>query len=60
MLTLQPAIESLADSGIEDLNRTLSDLRRVVASLERITSEVESNPGGFIAGAPRETVEVPQ
>ena len=60
VLTLQPAIESLADSGIEDLNRTLSDLRRVVASLERITSEVESNPGGFIAGAPRETVEVPQ
>ncbi|OLF73996.1 hypothetical protein AWH62_07560 [Maricaulis sp. W15] len=60
VLTLQPALESLADSGIEDLNRTLSDLRRVVASLERITSEVESNPGGFIAGAPRETVEVPQ
>lgn len=60
VLTLQPAIENLADSGIEDLNRTLADLRRVVASLERITSEVESNPGGFIAGAPRETVEVPQ
>ncbi|WP_417485935.1 MlaD family protein [Maricaulis sp.] len=60
VLTLQPAIESLSESGIEDLNRTLSDLRRVVASLERITSEVESNPGGFIAGAPRETVEVPQ
>jgi phospholipid/cholesterol/gamma-HCH transport system substrate-binding protein len=57
---ITPAFEDFADNGLEDLNRASSDLRRLVATLERIAAEIESNPGAFVAGAPRETVEVPQ
>ena len=58
--TLTPPLEEFADTGLEDLNRASSDLRRLIASLERITAEIEDNPGSFVAGTPRETVEVPQ
>ena len=58
--SVSPALSDFADNGLEDLNRASSDLRRLIASLERITAEIENNPGAFIAGAPRETVEVPQ
>lgn len=57
---LTPAIDSFAQSGIRDLNRSASDLRRLIAALERITQEVESNPGAFITGSPPETVEIPE
>ena len=60
MLTLQPAIEDFANGGIQDLNRAASDLRTLIATLERIATEIEQNPGAFVAGSPRETVEVPQ
>ena len=60
VLSVTPAIEDFADNGLEDLNQASSELRRLIASLERIALELENNPGGFIAGSPRETVEVPQ
>ena len=58
--TLTPAIESFAENGIDDLNRSASDLRRLIAALERITREIENNPGAFIAGSPPATVEIPE
>lgn len=58
--TITPPLEDFADSGLQDLNRASSDLRRLIATLERIALEIESNPGAFVAGSPRETVEVPQ
>jgi len=60
ILTMTPPLEEFADTGLEDLNRASSDLRRLIATLERISTEIENNPGAFVAGAPRETVEVPQ
>jgi phospholipid/cholesterol/gamma-HCH transport system substrate-binding protein len=58
--TLTPPLEDFADTGLEDLNRASSDLRRLIATLERIAQDIENNPGEFVAGTPRETVEVPQ
>ena len=58
--TITPPLEDFADSGLQDLNRASSDLRRLIATLEHIALEIESNPGAFVAGSPRETVEVPQ
>ncbi|WP_300541294.1 MlaD family protein [Maricaulis sp.] len=60
ILTMTPPLENFADTGLEDLNRASADLRRLIASLERITLQIENNPGAFVAGSPRETVEVPQ
>lgn len=58
--TLTPPLENFADTGLEDLNRAASDLRRLIATLERMAAQIENNPGDFVAGSPRETVEVPQ
>ncbi len=60
VLAVAPAIEDFADTGLNDLTRTASNLQRLSEALERVAAEVENNPGAFIAGAPRETVEVPQ
>ncbi|MCR9266632.1 MAG: hypothetical protein NXI03_03605, partial [Alphaproteobacteria bacterium] len=60
MMTITPAAEAFAQDGLENLNRASADMRQLAATLERIASEIEHNPGGFVAGSPRETVEVPQ
>lgn len=60
VLAVAPAIEDFADTGLNDLTRTASNLQRLSEALERVAAEVENNPGAFIAGAPRETIEVPQ
>ncbi|WP_339737285.1 MlaD family protein [uncultured Maricaulis sp.] len=57
---IQPALESFAQDGLEDLTRAAGDLNRLVESMERSAADFENNPGGFIAGSPRQTVEVPQ
>jgi phospholipid/cholesterol/gamma-HCH transport system substrate-binding protein len=60
MLTITPALETFAQEGLVDLTQAAGDLSRLVDSLERSASEFENNPGGFVAGSPRQTVEVPQ
>lgn len=60
VLAVGPAIEDFADTGLNDLTRTASNLQRLSEALERVAAEIENNPSAFIAGAPRETVEVPQ
>jgi len=60
VLAVSPAVENFAETGLNDLSRTASNLQRLTESLERVAAEIENNPGAFIAGAPRETVEVPQ
>tara|TARA_R110002073_G_scaffold23696_1_gene80681 strand:+ start:6027 stop:6977 length:951 start_codon:yes stop_codon:yes gene_type:complete len=57
---IQPALESFAQDGLEDMTRAAGELNRLVESMERSASDFENNPGGFIAGSPRQTVEVPQ
>ncbi|WP_417482211.1 MlaD family protein [Maricaulis sp.] len=57
---IQPSLESFAQDGLEDLTQAAGDLNRLVDSLERSASEFENNPGAFVAGSPRQTVEVPQ
>tara|TARA_R110002072_G_scaffold72206_8_gene172745 strand:+ start:225 stop:1175 length:951 start_codon:yes stop_codon:yes gene_type:complete len=57
---IQPALESFAQEGLEDMTRAAGELNRLVESMERSASDFENNPGGFIAGSPRQTVEVPQ
>ncbi|MGK0265871.1 MAG: phospholipid/cholesterol/gamma-HCH transport system substrate-binding protein [Maricaulis sp.] len=60
MITITPALETFAQDGLLDLTQAAGDLSRLVDSLERSASEFENNPGGFVAGSPRQTVEVPQ
>lgn len=60
MLSVTPALQTFAQEGLLDLTQTAGDLSRLVDSLERSAAEFESNPGGFVAGSPRQTVEVPQ
>lgn len=55
-----PAVENFADNGLENITRSAANLQRLTEALERIASEIENNPGQFIAGTPREQVEVPQ
>ncbi|WP_417469953.1 MlaD family protein [Maricaulis sp.] len=57
---VQPSLEAFAQDGLEDLTQAAGDLNRLVDSLERSASEFENNPGAFVAGSPRQTVEVPQ
>ena len=58
--SIAPPFQAFANEGLDDLTLAAGDLRRLIDALERIASEVENDPGGFIAGDPRETVEVPQ
>lgn len=60
MITITPALETFSQDGLLDLTQAAGDLSRLVDSLERSASEFENNPGGFVAGSPRQTVEVPQ
>lgn len=55
-----PAVENFADNGLENITRSAANLQRLTEALERIASEIENNPGQFIAGTTREQVEVPQ
>ena len=68
-LSLTEAGREALDAAPDPLQRRFADQfeqlsdweqSMLIASLERITAEIENNPGAFIAGAPRETVEVPQ
>lgn len=52
--------QEFAEEGLDDLTLAAADLRRLVSTLERIAADLENDPGGFIAGDPRETVEVPR
>ena len=58
--SVTPAVENFADNGLENITRSAANLQRLTETLERIASEIETNPGQFIAGTPREQVEVPQ
>lgn len=58
--SVTPAVENFADNGLENITRSAANLQRLTEALERIASEIETNPGQFIAGTPREQVEVPQ
>ncbi|WP_300532209.1 MlaD family protein [Maricaulis sp.] len=58
--SVTPAVENFADNGLENITRSAANLQRLTEALERIASEIENNPGQFIAGTPREQVEVPQ
>ncbi len=60
VLAVSPAIEEFAETGLNDLTRTASNMQRLTEALDRVAARIENNPGAFIAGAPRETVEVPQ
>jgi phospholipid/cholesterol/gamma-HCH transport system substrate-binding protein len=57
---ITPSVEAFAEEGLDDLTLAATDLRRLISTLERIAAELENDPGGFIAGDPRETVEVPR
>jgi phospholipid/cholesterol/gamma-HCH transport system substrate-binding protein len=57
---LRPSLEEFADDGIDELTLAAGDLRRLIATLDRIAIELEDDPGGFVAGEPRRTVEVPR
>ncbi|WP_409431837.1 MlaD family protein [Litorimonas sp. RW-G-Af-16] len=54
------AINRLSNSGLTDLEETIDAIRRVVISLGRVADSIEQNPGQFISGSQRETVEIPQ
>lgn len=58
--SVTPALEDFADNGLNNITRSAANLQRLTEALERISADLENNPGGFIAGSPRETVEIPQ
>lgn len=58
--SITPSLQSFAVDGLDDLTLAASELRRLVESIERSASDFENNPGAFVAGSPRQTVEVPQ
>ncbi|MDG1416611.1 MAG: MCE family protein, partial [Maricaulis sp.] len=60
LVAIQPSLEAFAGEGLEDLTLASADLRRLIDTLERIATEIENDPGSFLAGGSNETVEVPR
>ncbi|MDG2043839.1 MAG: MlaD family protein [Maricaulis sp.] len=60
LVAIQPSLEAFASEGLEDLTLASADLRRLIDTLERIATEIENDPGSFLAGGSNETVEVPR
>ena len=54
------AINRLSNSGLRDIEETIDGIRRMVAALGRVADSIEQNPRGFIIGAEKEVVELPQ
>jgi len=54
------AINRLSNSGVADLEETTDQLRRLIVTLNRVADGLERNPGQFLAGEERQTMELPQ
>jgi phospholipid/cholesterol/gamma-HCH transport system substrate-binding protein len=54
------AINRLSNSGVADLEETTDQLRRLIVTLNRVADGLERNPGQFLAGKERQTMELPQ
>jgi len=53
-------VEAFSEGGQAQINRLIADLQRLTEAAERVLGELEQSPSSFIAGAPREEVEIPQ
>lgn len=58
--SIAPALDAFAQNGLEDMTLAAGSLNRLVDALERSAAQFENDPGGFVAGTPHQTVEVPQ
>lgn len=54
------AINRLSNSGVADLEETTDQLRRLIVTLNRVADGLERNPGQFLAGEERQSMELPQ
>lgn len=54
------AINRLSNSGLTDVEDTLSAVRELVTTLGRVADSLEQSPTQFIVGKEREKVELPQ
>lgn len=54
------AVNRISNSGLTDVEDTLSALRELVTTLGRVADSLEQSPTQFIVGKERETVELPQ
>jgi len=52
--------EELTDSSSAQLNRLMADLQLLTESVDRILGQLEENPSGFLAGSPKQEVEIPR
>lgn len=56
----QTAVNRLSNSGLADVEDTLSAVRELVTTLGRVADSLEQSPTQFIVGKEREKVELPQ
>jgi len=60
VLEAQGAVNRLSNSGLSDIEDTLSAVRELVSTLGRVADSLEQSPTQFIVGKEREKVELPQ
>jgi len=60
MADAQVAINRLSNSGLSDVEDTLSAVRELVTTLGRVADSLEQNPTQLFVGTKRDTVELPQ
>ena len=56
----QIAVNRISNSGLADIEDTLSAVQSLVTTLGRVADSLEQSPSQFIVGAERETMELPQ
>jgi len=56
----QVAVQRLSNSGLSDVEDTLSAVQELVTTLGRVADSLEQHPTQFIVGTEREKMELPQ